>query len=269
MLHIVVNGTAQEVREGETLASLAKRLSIAADVFIRNGFAVGAHTQLADGDQAALIEKGRMPDQKELESLMAARHTPFVHGRVKQAVVGIAGLGGLGSNIAVMLARTGVGKLILADFDVVEPSNLNRQSYFISHLGMAKTEAISQQIGEINPYVLVEAHTLRVTKENAAALFGGCDVVCEAFDDPSAKAALVTALLEEAPKVKIVAASGMAGYESANAIKTVRRFANLYLCGDGESEAREGNGLMAPRVAVCAGHQANMALRLLIGITEI
>lgn len=269
MLQVTVNGKGAEALEGETLSSLAKRLFPAADVYIRNGFAVEGTLPLREGDQITLIEKGKMPDKAQLERMMTARHTPFVHERVKKATVGIAGLGGLGSNIAVMLARTGVGKLILADFDLVEPSNLNRQSYFIRHLGRPKTEALKEQIEEINPYVSVEIHTVRVEETNAVALFGDCDVVCEAFDDPASKAALVSALLEGRPKIKLVAASGMAGFESANSIKTVRRFENLYLCGDGTNEAKEGNGLMAPRVTVCAAHQANMALRLLLGITEV
>lgn len=269
MLRVTVNGKEEKALEGETVSSLAKRLSIAADVYIRNGFAVEGTLPLRNGDQITLIEKGKMPDKAQLERMMAARHTPYVHERVKKATVGIAGLGGLGSNIAVMLARTGVGRLILADFDLVEPSNLNRQSYLMRHLGRPKTEALKEQIGEINPYVSVDTHTVRVEEANAAALFGDCDVVCEAFDDPASKATLVSALLEGRPKIKLVAASGMAGFESANSIKTVRRFENLYLCGDGTNEAREGNGLMAPRVTVCAAHQANMALRLLLGITEV
>ena len=93
----------------------------------------------------------------------------------------IAGLGGLGSNVAVLLARTGVGHFFLVDFDIVEPSNLNRQS-FSSHLGMEKTVAMRQQIQQINLFLEITTQTVRVTEENAAALFQGYDVVCEAFD---------------------------------------------------------------------------------------
>ncbi len=220
-------------------------------------------------DTLAIIRKGAMPQQAELESMMMARHTPEVHKKLKQGRVAIAGLGGLGSNIAVMLTRIGVGHLLLVDFDIVEPSNLNRQSYYIRHLGMPKTLALQSQLTEINPFIHVETCTVRVNAENAAELFDGYQILCEAFDKPDAKAMLVNTALTKLPDIKIVAASGMAGYASSNLIKTVQPIKRLYVCGDLETGAGIGTGLMAPRVQICAGHQANMILRLLVGITEI
>ena len=181
----------------------------------------------------------------------------------------IAGLGGLGSNIAVMLTRIGVGHLLLVDFDIVEPSNLNRQSYYIRHLGMSKTLALQSQLTEINPFIYVETCTVRVNAENVVPLFDGYHILCEAFDKPDAKAMLVNTALAKLPDINIVAASGMAGYASSNLIKTVQPIKRLYMCGDLETGAGIGIGLMAPRVQICAGHQANMILRLLVGITEI
>jgi len=238
------------------------------DVVILNGFQIAEDCSLSEGDTLAIVRKGVMPEKDELESMMMARHTPEVHSKVSRGSVAVAGLGGLGSNIAVMLARTGVGKLLLVDFDIVEPSNLNRQSYWISHLGMNKTDALRLQIEEINPFIEVETRNVRVTEENAEEIFSGYDIICEAFDRPEAKSALVNAALEKLPAAKVVAASGMAGYDSSNSIKTVRAMKRLYLCGDLENEARVGSGLMAPRVQVCAGHQANMILRLLLGIED-
>ncbi len=236
---------------------------------ILNGFQIEKNVPLQEGDILNVIPKGIMPDQQELESMMAARHTPHVHECVKKAKVGIAGLGGLGSHIAIMLARTGVGKLVCVDFDEVEPSNLNRQSYFVRDLGTPKAEALTKQIQEINPFIQVESHAVRVTAQNAAALFSGCDVVCEAFDRPRQKAMLVNTILDQLPGVKVIASSGMAGYDSSNQIETRRVMKNLYICGDLVSEAQIGNGLMAPRVEICAGHQANMVLRLLLGIEDV
>ncbi len=200
--------------------------------------------------------------------MMSARHTPYVYDRVRQGRVAIAGLGGIGSNVAVMLARTGVGHLLLVDFDVVEPSNLNRQCYFVSHLGLPKVEAMERQIRQINPFISVEFRCVRVDESNVEELFNGYDIICEAFDDPKSKAMLVNQVMEKLPNSTVVASSGMAGYDSCNSIRTVRRMRNLYVCGDFESEAAVGNGLMAPRVQVCAGHQANMILRLLLAIDE-
>ncbi len=238
------------------------------DVVILNGFQLAEDCSISENDVLAIIRKGVMPDEDELESMMMARHTPDVHRKVKQGSVAVAGLGGLGSSIAVMLARTGVGRLLLVDFDTVEPSNLNRQSYFLSHLGMNKTDALRMQLEEINPFISVETRNVKVTEENAEEIFSGFDIVCEAFDRPEAKSALVNTALLKLPGVKVVSASGMAGYGSSNAIKTVKSMGRLYLCGDFESEAGPGSGLMSPRVQICAGHQANMVLRLLLGIED-
>ena len=239
------------------------------DIVILNGFQIDDDCPLSENDTLTIVRKGTMPDQEELESMMMDRHTPEVHRKLKQGRVAIAGLGGLGSNIAVMLARIGVGQLLLVDFDIVEPSNLNRQSYYIEHLGMPKTLALQSQLGKINPFIKIDTCTVRVEADNVAELFGGYDILCEAFDKPLAKAMLVNTALEKLPQIKIVAASGMAGFASANLIKTSRPMQRLYICGDCENEAKIGMGLMAPRVQICAGHQANMMLRLLVGMEEI
>lgn len=237
-------------------------------VAIINGFQTSENVQLKELDEVFFIPKDKLPPENQLEAMMAARHTPGVHAKLKRGRVAIAGLGGLGSAIAIMLARIGVGHLLLVDYDVVEPSNLNRQSYFISHLGMKKTDALQKQLAEINPFIEVKTADQRVCAENAAQLFRGYDIVCEAFDDPSTKAMLAETVLEQLPETIVVAASGMAGYFSSNSIVTKRRFSRLYVCGDMENEAGQGCGLMAPRVQICAGHQANMVLRLLVGINE-
>lgn len=236
---------------------------------IVNGFQTEEDLKLKEGDEITFIEKGILPSKEVLEAMMCARHTPKVHDKAKQAHVAIAGLGGLGSNIAISLARTGVGHLHLIDFDEVEPSNLNRQQYKIKHLGMPKTEALKSEIQEINPYIQVQVDTIRVTEENLKELFWQDDIICEAFDKPEAKAMLVNGILEQFPQKYIVAASGMAGYADSNDIVTKKITSHFYLCGDLVSNAEPGNGLMAPRVSICAGHQANMVLQLIIEKSDI
>lgn len=267
-MRITVNGKEIET-DCSTVYELYEYLGKPRDVAIINGYQTSENCALAEQDVVFVIKKGVMPKQNELESMMASRHTPQVHARVKASKVAIAGLGGLGSNIAVMLARTGVGSLLLVDFDVVEPSNLNRQNYYICDLGMPKTVALQEQIRKINPFINVKIKTVRVEEANVPELFTDYDVVCEAFDNPEAKAMLVNSVLEQLPGVKIVAASGMAGYASSNLIRTEHKLKNLYICGDFENASRIGNGLMAPRVQICAGHQANMVLRLLLGMEEV
>jgi sulfur carrier protein ThiS adenylyltransferase len=237
-------------------------------VFILNGFQTTENIELKDNDELVIIEKGVMPDKNQLESMLSGRMTPGVYDKLKKAKVAVAGLGGLGSNIAISLARSGVGKLLLIDFDIVEPSNLNRQQYSIDDLGKYKTKSLKEQIAKINPFIEVEIKTKKINKDNILELFKGYDLVCEAFDNPKEKAMLINNLLKHFPAIKIVLASGMAGYGSANSIKTTRKMKNLYIAGDEITEAGFGNGLMAPRVMVCAAHQANMILRLILGIEE-
>ena len=207
-------------------------------------------------------------ERETLQQALIARHGAEQQRKFAAASVGIAGLGGLGSHIAVLLARLGVGRLVLADFDRVDVTNLNRQHYFLPHLGRYKTEALAEQFRQINPWLDYEIHTCKVTADNAPALFRGCQVVCEAFDRAEEKAMLVQAVLTGLPDTLLVSGSGMAGSGSANAIRSRRAMGRLYLCGDGESEMEQGRGLMAPRVAVCAAHQATLVMRLLLGETE-
>lgn len=267
-MQIEVNGKKRLIA-CRTAFEVRAQLGNETDIVILNGFQIDSDCPLTEKDTLTIIHKGTMPAQDELESMMMARHTPAVHKKLKQGRVAIAGLGGLGSNIAVMLARIGVGQLLLVDFDIVEPSNLNRQCYYIRHLGMTKTLALQSQLVEINPFIQIETRTVRVEAGNVAELFCGCEILCEAFDKPNAKAMLVNTALEKLPDIKIVAASGMAGFASSNLIKTTRPLKRLYVCGDLENGAGIGSGLMAPRVQICAGHQANMILRLLVGIEEI
>ena len=185
--------------------------------------------------------------------------------RLAKARIGIAGAGGLGSNIAMMLARSGVGHLVIADFDTVDESNLNRQHYAREHVGASKVDALSQQIHAVDPRVEMQAFRLRVTPQNACELFGGCDIVCEAFDDAQAKAMLVEQLLSLTPGPIVVSGNGMAGIGPASEIVTRRLGSRLYVCGDGESDVDAGEVMYAPRVMLCAAQQALVAVRIVLG----
>lgn len=202
--------------------------------------------------------------EEEINRALTDRHTPEVQEKISRAHVAVAGLGGLGSNIAVSLARIGVGHLHLIDFDRVDITNLNRQQYFTDQIGMPKTEALRENLQRINPYLEIRTDCLRVTQDNAKDLFREDTYICEAFDVPENKALLAQALLENFPEKYLVAASGMAGYGDSNEIHTRKITQHFYLCGDEKTEACEGRGLMAPRVALCAAHQANMVLRLIL-----
>lgn len=202
--------------------------------------------------------------KEALDRAFDSRFPTEMRDRLQAARVAVAGLGGLGSNIAVMLARSGVGHLLLVDFDRVDVTNLNRQQYFISHLGKNKTDALREILEGINPYLDIETKCLRVTSENVPSLFGDWPIVCEAFDRAEQKAMLIRLLLAECPGVTVVSGNGMAGYGDSNAIRTVKRMGRLYVCGDGTTDIGAGLGLMAPRVAVCAGHEANKVIQLIM-----
>ncbi|MFA6172354.1 MAG: sulfur carrier protein ThiS adenylyltransferase ThiF [Kiritimatiellales bacterium] len=263
-MKIKVNERPAETKADETLFGLRDRIKPDADVVILNGAAMNADAPLADGDEVSLIKRGEKPSAEELEALMASRHTPGVHAKVKAATVGIAGLGGLGSAIAVALARVGVGKLIVADFDVVEPSNLNRQQYFTDQIGLLKTDALVANLRRINPYVEVEAHAVKLTPENILPIFGTVDVMIEAFDRADQKAMLMQAFAAQKPDVPFIGASGMAGFGLEETIGVKKMGANIYIVGDLTTGARPGCGLMAPRVGIVAHMQANSALRLIV-----
>ncbi|MGN0204335.1 MAG: sulfur carrier protein ThiS adenylyltransferase ThiF [Coprococcus sp.] len=235
-------------------------------IWIVDGFQTDENLPLKDGMTVNWIQKGKFPSREEMESMLCARHTPHVYEKAKRAKVAVAGLGGLGSNIAVMLARTGIGHLHLIDFDVVEPSNLNRQQYLIEHLGMHKTEAMKEQLYRINPYVEVTIDTIKIDESNCMQLLAEDEIVCEAFDKADAKAMLTEQILCYCPDKILICASGMAGYGSSNTILTRKINEHFYICGDGISEAGPGYGLMAPRVTICAAHQANMVLRCILGL---
>ena len=209
-----------------------------------------------------------VPTEEEIDSALCERHGEKVQKILKKSAVAVAGLGGLGSNVALSLVRAGVGRLKLVDFDRVDLSNLNRQQYGIRHLGRYKTEALKEVLLEVNPYVKINSCTVKVDENNVKNLFAGFSILCEAFDVPENKAMLVNTALEVLPDTIIVSASGMAGYGSANTVITRKITERFYLCGDGVSKPRYGEGLMAPRVMACASHEANMIVRLLLGFKE-
>ena len=198
------------------------------------------------------------------EEDLLKRNVKGISKKLKKTRVCILGLGGLGSNVAVLLARSGIGYLKLVDFDTVEASNLNRQQYRISHIGIKKTEAMKSIIREINPFVETEVLDIKIDRKNIYSTVGDIEIVVEAFDRAETKAMLMEELLTNTNKI-VVSASGMAGLGSANEIVTRKIRNNFYLIGDNYSDYEEYLGIMSTRVMICAAHQANMVLRLILG----
>lgn len=209
-----------------------------------------------------------IPSREVMREALNIRHGEELQNKISAARVAVCGLGGLGSNIAIALARAGVGHLHLIDFDRVDLTNLNRQQYAVGQLGQYKTDALRETLSLVSPYCDVTCDTIKVTEENLPDLLKTEDYICEAFDRAEAKAMLVSGVLEHFPEKYLVAGSGLAGLGSANTIQTRRISKRFYLCGDGTSDSSVGLGLVASRVLVCAAHEANMILRLIAGETE-
>lgn len=197
-----------------------------------------------------------------MQRALRERHGKVIQERFSAAVVAVCGLGGLGSNIALTLARAGIGTLILIDHDRVDVANLHRQQYRAAQVGRHKTEALAEELREIAPYVKLETHTVRITAENAEELLEDAQIVCEAFDQAESKAMLTDVVLGAMPEKYLVAASGMAGLGHADLIRTRKVTERFYLCGDGVSDVAD-EGMFASRVMLCAAHQAHAVLRIL------
>jgi sulfur carrier protein ThiS adenylyltransferase len=264
MITVLANEQSRSILEGSTVGQLRQEIKPDADVLVVNGFPSTPDTPLKERDEVIFIRRGEIPKAEELEALMVSRHTPGVHARLKKATVGIAGLGGLGSAVTIALARVGIGTLILVDFDLVEPSNLNRQHYGVGHIGLAKVEAMGRILEDINPYLNVVTHQVILDRDNIPRLFQKADIVVECFDRPEAKVMIMRTVAEALPKVYMIGASGMAGYGDSNSIQTMKIGERIFMVGDFVTAAEPGRGLMAPRVGIAAHHQANLVVSLLM-----
>ncbi len=187
---------------------------------------------------------------------------------LERARIGIAGAGGLGSNCAMHLVRAGVRRLVVADFDVVGESNLNRQFFFRDQLGMKKVDALKANLLRIDPEAEIEAVDVRLDAATARTLFAGCDIVVEAFDAVAAKTMLLGALMPLG--TRLVTASGLAGWGRSNAIRLRRMGARVVAIGDGETSVRDaGMAPVSPRVGIAAAMEANAVVSWLLGSEEL
>jgi sulfur carrier protein ThiS adenylyltransferase len=189
-----------------------------------------------------------------------------IENHLKKFKIGIAGAGGLGSNCAAALARTGLGTLVIADFDKVEPSNLSRQYYFVNQIGMMKADALKDNLLRIRPEIKVVIHNVRLNKENIPAVFAGCHVIVEAFDKSDMKEMLIETVQDEMPGVPLIVGSGMAGWGKNEILKFRQIDETLYVCGDELSEVSEDLPPLAPRVGIVASMQANTVVEILMRI---
>lgn len=263
-----VNERSYPFDEGMRLGELADRLKPGADILVLNGTPASIDSLLQDGDICSLIKTGEIPSALDMQHTLEARHGRDVQQLFRKACVGIMGLGGLGSVVALSLAKIGIGKLILADHDVVVLSNIHRQQYFIDQIGMKKTAALKKTMVRVNPFVAVTTCDVKLAEDTIPDLFGSVDVLVECFDDAAMKAAAMRAAMRHLPKTGYIGASGVAGYGNGNSIACKKIKTGVYIVGDGRSDETNSSGLFAPRVGIAAHHQANQVVRLILGIDE-
>lgn len=210
-----------------------------------------------------------MYSREEIYNALCLRHGAGNQEKISNAKVAVLGLGGLGSNICMALAKLGVGNMLIVDFDKVDITNIFRQNYRLSDIGEYKTDATLKQMQEINPYLNVKVLNTRVTADNVSEIISGYDIICEAFDDKETKSFIINEILEKDDGRILVSGNGMAGYKSLNLIKTRRFGDRLYICGDMENGIETEKTLVAPRVCACAMHEANMVLQIILGEIDI
>jgi sulfur carrier protein ThiS adenylyltransferase len=187
-----------------------------------------------------------------------------IENHLKKFKVGIAGAGGLGSNCAIALARTGVGTLVIADFDKVEASNLSRQYYFVNQVGKMKTAALKENLKSVRPEINVVAHRIKLNEKNIPSTFADCHVIVEAFDRSDMKEMLIETVQKELPGTPLIVGSGLAGWGNTEILKFRKVDETLYICGDEMSEASDDSPPLAPRVCIVANMQANAVIEILM-----
>jgi len=205
--------------------------------------------------------------KEDFYSKFTSKNASIIKKNIKGITIGIAGCGGLGSNAAIALARAGIQNIVIVDSDTVEISNLNRQQYALGDLGKFKVDSLEKILKSINPYIKIKKYKIRLNKNNVYKVFDKCKIVIEAFDTVASKSMIIKTFSDSRFKEKyLITGSGVAGYSSANNIRTKNISRNVFICGDNKTKPLKSNGIMAPRVMITAGHQANTALQIIAGL---
>lgn len=262
-MRIWINERSLDIGAGQTLGDIRDVVAPATNLALLNGVSQPHDTLVQEGDHLFFIDGQCVPEKDIYRGLWASRYGGDNFQKLQEAAVVVAGCGGLGSHIAISLARLGIGKMLLVDGDVVDLTNLGRQNYFPKDLGKAKVEALAEQVRALTPLTTVETWHGWLTAENIPELLGDYPYLCEAFDDPGQKAMLVNTALSQTQAI-IIGASGMSGSGEANMMQVRKVFERLYMCGDGVSDRDEKPGLLAPRVMLCAAQQATTLMNIIL-----
>ena len=263
-MSITVNGRQLDVASGTKASQIMAEFdSLGSDaLWLLNGFAFSNDPVLADGDNLLCVSRTKAPDRITYDAIWTARYGERIYNRLKESHIPVCGAGGLGSHIAISLARLGIGGLTIIDKDVVDITNLGRQAYEMNDLGKPKVEALKNILHRINPFINVTAVHTTINESNYDEYLKGYPYVIEAFDSAENKANLTSYVLTHYPETTLIGASGVSGYDHPNTVQTKTLLSKYYQTGDGHSES--SLGLLAPRVMLCAAHEATMLLHLLL-----
>lgn len=227
-----------------------------------NGRHVDDGRPLKDEDNIVFVRKNS-PLERVIEDSLCQRYSEDIHSRISAAKIGIAGLGGIGSHLAMALVRSGVKNLVIADFDRVDATNLSRQNYSVNDIGFPKSDATGRILSSVSPGVRVESHDVLLNESNIPGIFKDCDIICEAMDGPESKAVFASCISESFPDKWLVCCSGMAGFGPTEEMTVKHPFRHMLVVGDGLSDNSE-HGLVASRVMTCAGMMAHAVVRLIL-----
>ena len=262
-MNIKINEQSIEIAENSFLFDIINPKEF--EIIILNGHLIGKNVKLKNNDSIYALNKKNAYNKEDLEMFLSARHTPNIQKKLKNAKIAIAGLGGLGSHIAVSFARMGIGTIKLVDFDIVDPTNIHRQYYFIDQIGMFKTEALLETLKRINPFLKYETANIKINESNIVDLFKNYEYLMEALDNAKTKAMLINNALAKLKDITVIAASGVAGLDDFDNVKVKKLGSRLYVTGDFTNETKPNNGLIATRVTAIANMQAHIAIRKIIG----
>lgn len=261
-----LNGEEKAISSSMTLGELLKKENISFDTALIGGFSMPLETKLSEHDDILAFDSQKMVDKALYERLWSARYGKKNFEKLQKTRVAICGAGGLGSHISISLARLGIGELLLIDKDVVDLTNLGRQCYDISDVGKPKVVQLKKIIERITPLTRVKTLHDTLDSSNYATYLEDYPYIMEAFDSAENKASLTEFILSHYPNKVLIGASGMSGHGDPNLISSKKVFGNYYLSGDGKSDM--GLGLLAPRVMLCAAHQASTLMTLLLSDKE-
>lgn len=202
-----------------------------------------------------------MRSDPEYDVGVFSSNPPGVRRILSGCSAGIAGAGGIGSNVAMLLARAGLGRITVVDHDEVALPNLNRQAYFLDQCGRLKVDALAENVSRIGAGTVFTGIGIRLLPGGFCAPFEGCDVLIEALDLAETKVLAIEEWTRGMPGVPVIAVSGIAGTGASGTIR-LDHHGSVSLVGDQTSDLSLGT--LATRVSLAAAMVADQAVSILL-----